>query len=278
MEERSNGESKAGWQSVVLQLMREMWMPFFIAVGWTIYSVIVAPEKRNPVDTVTIFGGAFFLACWAFAQWFRVKKQQTVEIGLGGIISKQEQLVDELQKATDRLIGHASGGNSVGWLMFVSPKDGRFSDVSAMVYGDYPLIEARAHVIDLDLSAERIERLERSKNIHDYFSLDTKFNCGLLQPNLATLQNGFIPCDTSKETLRYRVDWTARNGKWEQFIQLKLNGDRYSFFTAVKRDGEYVFENPKPDKIILNSNGLPDVFWYTDSDFNRRTADFQKNR
>ncbi|RBA37116.1 MULTISPECIES: hypothetical protein [Acinetobacter] len=90
---------------VLRQLGREMGFPLLIAVIWTIYSLVVAPDKRNLVNAISIFGPSFFLACWAFAQWFRVKKQQSVENGFSGIVQKQESLLDELTKVAERLEG-----------------------------------------------------------------------------------------------------------------------------------------------------------------------------
>ena len=53
---------------VLPQLIREMGIPFLIAAGWAVYSLTATPEKRTVVDAITVFGGSFFLACWAFAQ------------------------------------------------------------------------------------------------------------------------------------------------------------------------------------------------------------------
>jgi hypothetical protein len=104
----SEGTSEGeGVRAVLRQLVREMGIPFLIATGWTVYSLVAAPLKRNVVDATTVFGGSFFLASWAFAQWFRVKKQQAVESGLGGIVKKQEALVAALTVATERLEGHS---------------------------------------------------------------------------------------------------------------------------------------------------------------------------
>lgn len=94
MTEARQHEPVAGTKrQVVFQLTREMWAPFLVALAWTIYSLAGAPAKRNLIDGITVFSGAFFLACWASSQWFRVKKQQLVESGLGGIVTRQEALV-----------------------------------------------------------------------------------------------------------------------------------------------------------------------------------------
>lgn len=263
----SDGEPGNGRGSnardVLRQLLREMGVPLLIAIGWTAYSLVAAPEKRNVVDAIPVFGGSFFLACWAFAQWFRVKKQQAVESGLGGIVKKQEGLVAALTEATERLEGHASGGKSVGWLMLVNPREGFIRDITAHVEGDYPLIDAKASVLDLAKASLGIEELRRTGNIQDFFKHHVKFSCGTLQPELAILQHTVVPCETTQPVIRFRVEWTARNGKWTQYIELKRSGERYDFYTAVQRGDDWVFENPKRDAIPKRPDGKPDVFWHT---------------
>ena len=248
---------------VLRQLGREMGFPLLIAVAWTLYSLAVEPTKRNLVDAITVFGPSFFLACWAFAQWFRVKKQQSVESGLSGIVTKQESLLAALTDTAERLEGHTSGGKSVGWLMLVNPQGDVIRNITAHVVGDYPLIDAHASVLDLDKANLGFEELKRTGNIQDVFKHHVKFHCGTVQPNLAVVQHPIVPCDTTKSVIRFRVEWTARNGRWTQYIELKRNGAKYDFYTAVQRGDDWVFENPERDSIPKRADGKPDVFWHT---------------
>ena len=248
---------------VLKQLGREMGLPFLISLLWTIYSLVVAPDKRNLVNAISIFGPSFFLACWAFSQWFRVKKQQSVESGLSGIVKKQEGLLVSLTEIAERLEGYTSGGKSIGWLMLVNPKGGAIRNITAHVEGDYPLIDAHASVLDLDKASLGIEELKHTGNIHDIFRHHVKFNCGTVQPNLAVIQAPIVPCDTEKPSIRFKIEWTARNGTWTQYVELKRNGSRHDFYTAVQRGEEWVFENPHRDSIPTRSDGKPDVFWHT---------------
>lgn len=256
-----------GMGVVLYQLIREMGFPFLIAAGWTIYSLWTAPSKRNVVDSATIFGGSFFFACWAFAQWFRVKKQQAVESGLVGIVEKQDALVTKLIEATERLEGHASGGKSIGWLMLASPCDGFIRNITAHVDGAFTLIDAKASVLDLSKSCLGTEEYRRTGNTQDFFKHHVNFNCGTLQPKLAIIQDPVVPCDTTQPFIRFKVDWTARNGKWTQYVELKRNDNRYDFYTAVNREGNWVYENPQRDSIPKRSNGTPDVFWLTSVEY-----------
>lgn len=264
MSERASGDGK--WRivrDVLRQLVREMGFPLLLSVGWTVYSLMATPEKQNVVDAITVFGGSFFLACWAFAQWFRVRKQQAVESGLGGIVKRQEALVAALTEATERLEGHASGGKSVGWLMLVNPHEGAMRGITAHVEGSYPLLDAHASVLDLSKARLGADEVQRTGNIHDFFKYHVSFNCGTLQPNLAMIQNPVVPCDSTRPLIRFRVEWTARNGRWTQYVELKRNGERYDFYTAVQRGDDWVFENPQRDSIPKRHDSKPDVFWHT---------------
>lgn len=253
---------KVGAKSVLLQLVREMGVPFVVSICWTIYSLFSSNSKRNLVDAVTVFSGSFFLICWGFSQWFRVKKQQAVETGLGGIVKRQEALVNALAEATERLEGHASGGKGIAWLMLAQPKDGVISNITALVEGKYPLMDAHANVMDLSKMASAADDLRHSGKIQDFFKYNIHFNCGTLQPEMAIMQKPTIPCDTTKDKIRFRIDWAARNGRWTQYVELKRVNKGYIFYTAVKRNNEWVYENPSRENIPKLANGKPDVFWH----------------
>ncbi len=265
MGEGASGESSRGsWRGVLRQLIREMGFPFLIASLWTGYSLLAASNKRNVVDAISVFGGSFFLACWAFSQWFRVKKQQAVESGLGGIVKKQEGLVAALTEATERLEGFTSGGKSIGWLMLVNTREGAIRDITAHVEGIYPLIDARVSILDRSKAHMGLEDFKRTGNMQDFFKHHVMLDCGMLQPNLATMQNLVLPYDASQSSLHFQLEWIARNGKWTQFVELKWNGAGYESYTAVRRGDDWVFENPKRESIPKRADGKPDVFWHTE--------------
>ncbi|WLF72527.1 MULTISPECIES: hypothetical protein [Acinetobacter] len=68
----------------------------------------------------------------------------------------------------------------------------------------------------------------------------------------------------TKSSIRFKIEWTARNGRWTQYVELKRKEGGYDFYTAVQRGEEWVFENPLRDSIPQRSDGKPDVFWHTD--------------
>jgi hypothetical protein len=95
---------------VLGQLLREFGIPFAIAVAWTTYNVRWGPQpvggwSIGPV--INLFGPTFFFAAWMVGQWFRVRKQQRVEEGLGGIETKVQRMLDDLDVKTAEAIGQA---------------------------------------------------------------------------------------------------------------------------------------------------------------------------
>mgnify|MGYP001792370842 CR=1 FL=1 len=79
-------------KKIIAQLLKEFWGPFIVALLWTIFNIYSeADEHRSIRLAVNIFGAAFFLASWSISQWYRVRKQQSVDQGLTDI---QTRLVD----------------------------------------------------------------------------------------------------------------------------------------------------------------------------------------
>jgi hypothetical protein len=71
---------------IVIQLLKEFWLPLLLGVVWTAYNVLGNPKGHWNVRTVlNAFGPTFFFMSWLVAQWHRVKKQQNVEEGISSI-------------------------------------------------------------------------------------------------------------------------------------------------------------------------------------------------
>lgn len=204
---------------------------------------------------------AFFFVGYFYSYFMRATKSADDKSRHGDIIAQQEKLLMELNSATERLVGHASGGDSFGWLMMTHVRDGAFRDITAHVQGQYPLVDARATVADLDKNLDAFEEVRRTGDVHLMFKHHVRFSLGTLQPTIATLQHQTVPCDLTRPLMRFRVEWVARNGTWSQVIQLKWNGQRWDFATAVQRGEAWVFENPERGQLPKRPDGTPDVFW-----------------
>ena len=72
--------------TILLQLLREFWLPLLLAIAWTTFNFIDRPFSQLSVrEVLNIFGPTFFFVSWLVAQWFRVRKQQRVEDGISEI-------------------------------------------------------------------------------------------------------------------------------------------------------------------------------------------------
>jgi hypothetical protein len=71
---------------VLIQLLKEFWLPLILGLLWTIYNIADTPiAEWSAKNFLNIFGPTFFFMSWLVAQWYRVRKQQKVEAGLGEI-------------------------------------------------------------------------------------------------------------------------------------------------------------------------------------------------
>jgi hypothetical protein len=205
---------------------------------------------------------AFFFAGYFYNYLMRAVKVFDDRVKHGDLVAKQEVFLKQLTDTTNQLVGHASGGSSVGWLMMTDIRNGALSNITAHVEGSYPLLDARATVLDIDVDhAAALEEVQRTGDVRHFFKNHITFSFGTLQPGLAMLQTQTVPCGSPKELLRYRIDWTARNGIWTQYVQLKRRDHRWDFSTAVQRNESWVFENPPRDQLAKGDDGKPEVFW-----------------
>lgn len=71
---------------ILLQLLREFWLPLLLGIGWTVFNFVDRPlSDWTTRNVLNVFGPTFFFMSWLVAQWYRVRKQQRVEEGLVGI-------------------------------------------------------------------------------------------------------------------------------------------------------------------------------------------------
>ena len=155
---------------IALQILKEFWLPFLAAVGWTVFSLLdQTADKGTLRAAVTSFGPSFFLASWLVAQWYRVRKQQKVEAGLGGIEARVQQMLVDLDEKTKDIVGQISGGGSACYFNSISSN----SVVNALLihHGKYPLYWINARVVDLDIfdfQNHTPNALQMSETIHQF--------------------------------------------------------------------------------------------------------------
>ena len=131
------------------QLVREFWLQTVLGVGWAIYRTFNSPGEM--VSTfIANFAGAFFLSSWAFGQYIRIRKQQHVEDEFQNVKGELRKLLTSLEQQTRYLIGHTTGGESIGFFMptvYVNTSNLSFSFQNS---SEYPVFDAFAEWIDLD--------------------------------------------------------------------------------------------------------------------------------
>ena len=71
---------------VFKQLIREFWIPLFVAIIWCVYN-FSGPTVSSFRFTLLLncFVGAFFFVSWLLSQYFRVRKQTKVDTDLKSI-------------------------------------------------------------------------------------------------------------------------------------------------------------------------------------------------
>jgi hypothetical protein len=231
---------------ILRQLTAEFAVPLVIALLWTGHD-----WYKAEVDYAWASKGAinFFAAAWGFSQWNRVKKQNKNEKGISGVMKNTESLIRQVNSSAEKMLGAATGGDSFCMLKpsHVTP----LVPSSLLLHhvGDFPLYDLDVRVVDLERFKE-VGQNSIFENITHYDVLVPDHVTGLLltmKPSLM-LQN---------EIRRYNIFYTARNGSFNQSLQMQFINGRLSHASRFTRNDEVFFEDadvgyPK------NSNGSID--------------------
>jgi hypothetical protein len=213
-------------KTTFVRIVREFWLPFLLAISWTIYSGYVTPDKRNLSHMMPVFAGAFFLLSWMTGQVVRVKRQVHVEGKLGDVIERLNELVGLLEGATNRLISTSTGGNSFAYLALseigtdikVIRETFTTTFRSFVLHvGDYPLYNVSV----------RIYKIGEQKS-------EASYQLGDLEIGICNLLN-----EIRLENVNYgdfNIFFTARNGIWTQLLRLRLvKGEWKHAFIIMKK-------------------------------------------
>lgn len=194
--------------NIVLQLLKEFWLPFFLSVLWVTYNVYSGSgEAWDAKRVVNIFGPTFFLLSWVTGQFFRVKKQVKVEGSLGIMEKRLERLLEELETKTRDMIDHVSGGDSFPWIqvgMINAATDKGILMINH--HGKHPLYDVGVRIVDLN----------KLRQMNDNFSLatmritDTNINIGNLIPGHSSMAGEWQIAHAQEQD--YNAFFTARNG------------------------------------------------------------------
>lgn len=232
------------WKKTWKQLIKEFWIPGFVAGGWTTY--VVWGGTFTLKTFMGAFGPAFFLASWLTGQIFRIKKQAGVENHLQLLEERLVGLVNKIETETQELLNHITGGDSFCY-MTVMADDATWI---AIHKGEHHLLNLSARVCDLDASSEYPDWLQLAKSD---ISIGTLFK--------DMIHRCFVAPLTGKRR-RFNIYYTASNGIFLQELRFKRTGaEQWTFATRVmrtKNDGERVilYEQVRDD-FPLEADGTP---------------------
>ncbi|MFM1897360.1 MAG: hypothetical protein RLZZ385_2434 [Pseudomonadota bacterium] len=196
-------------KSVLKRIVKEFWIPFFLAMGWTAYSIWALGEEWRIIEFVNLFGPSFFLLSWISGQYFRIKKREQDE------------------NSFSKVIHHITGGDSRPEVKPI------FGDPDSD--GTRPLKELRivigrpSIVYDLDVVAAEVVYKENSLD-RDFLNSDIWNGHSLLQIHIGTVgpSSGRTLIDfiePIKRTILLEFEMRARNGLFRQRLFLRKEND-----------------------------------------------------
>jgi hypothetical protein len=216
---------------VLGQLFREFGVPFAVAIAWTVYNVHWGPKPAGgwsigPV--INLFGPTFFFAAWMVGQWFRVRKQQRVEQGLGGIETKVQHMLDALDAKTTDLVSHITGGKSSPYLIVSPGADNALSQVRVGVLGNHSLRDVRVRIVDSAFDPQT--------------AIGATFDIGIIPfRHVHRLPASALDVRQS-DNGRLIIFFSALNGSMFQFLDFRRADGKWRFATRVLAHGELVHQ------------------------------------
>ncbi len=238
---------------VLTQLVREMWAPLVMAVSWTGFSLYQDPGARNVKDAISNFGTSFFLVCWAFSQWYRVKKQQKVEGGISEIDARINQSISNFNDKVTTLLNNLTGGPGFCYVQAFANPTGP-SHLSLISDEKYSLFDLTFSIRDAAADSQKYESFD------EYLRQQTNFPVGELAPGRAVTIGQFDFKLGSAPRKNFLINFFARNGIWLQELQFYDTGNGYIFATKVTREFHSVvlFEFAEPG---FPRNSVGDIDW-----------------
>ncbi|MES2191592.1 MAG: hypothetical protein V4454_15845 [Pseudomonadota bacterium] len=226
--------AKAMKYPVATQLLVEMWAPLFLALGWTAYNLYQDAGLRNLKGSVTVFGPTFFLICWGYSQWLRVKKQLRVEGGLTGIEGRLEASIRNFDEKTAEVISRLTGGDGFCYLTLLKGKGTYFENKAVLI------ADSSYSLFDLEVTIQ--EKTDKPHDWNNPFEGKSTHRIGELKPNQASLKKFDLEFDNISSRYFF-IDFYARNGRWRQELLIVSNpGEERSIATRVERDQKILYE------------------------------------
>ena len=103
-------------------------------------------EVKKLLETT---GTTFFLVSWFTGQFFRIRKQEHVQSGLGSIEQRVEGAVTQLEETAKAVANYATGGESFCYVSAGVDKGSNKSMLAVVHEGKYPMYAVTARIVDL---------------------------------------------------------------------------------------------------------------------------------
>lgn len=219
--------------NIFKQIVKEFWVPLFLSIAWVLYNIYDngTAERWSIKNIVNVFGPTFFLLSWLTGQFFRVKKQTKVEDSFGTMERRLKELLSEIERKTNQMIGYISGGNSFCYLSITSNVYQNPNIVSIIIIhnGEHALHNVSARIVDEDKFHQIDSPIDQKlKNATSYLNFD------LIIPNhVVTVDEWDLGASESRN---FNIFWTARNGSYQQTLKLKRVLGSWSQETKVVKD------------------------------------------
>jgi hypothetical protein len=219
-----------GTLKIAGRFVAEFSVPFAIAALWTGWEWNKSTENYDVLSKGAIH---FFAAGWGFSQWNRIKKQKKSEDGLGNVQQNIESLISKLNTSTTDLLGNVTGGDSFCELrpILLNPLIPR--DFELIHHGDHPLYDVQVRIVDLARFEAVPRSISQGENIYEF---------NVLPPQHAIKIELKSPQDNIRSLpRRLNVFVTARNGSFEQLLQIVVVGGKQQSASQIIRGGDIIW-------------------------------------
>lgn len=207
--------------------MKEFWLPFCLALGWTAYSARSDSDYRLVAKLVPTFSTAFFLCAWLTGNVVRVRRQAKVEGGIDKVESRVEHLINKLDDATSRLNATMTGGDSFAYIGMME-RGTNLYEPHILHVGHNALSNVQSRMVDLQIFA----KVFAAGNPQ---GADTVENVAELP--VATGQAVSPPIHLSGPRHDFNIFFNARNGRWVQLLRMrKVSGTWIRAFVILRDD------------------------------------------
>lgn len=195
---------------VFKQLLKEFWIPLLIAVIWTLADIMPSEQKSGLLKHIKTFGPAFFFVSWLLAQFWRVKKQLTIDKNFSTVESKILALTEQLESKTNNLINHLTGGDSYFYYKIGNQLGPDWFMIDCEFVGENTL--------------QNCEITFFSKNSNHK---DQKFELKSLNKSLSHKADQQIKLEFKGEKIELSTFIFSCTGKeWVQIVDMKRNGNK----------------------------------------------------